>query len=65
MTKDNDAWTKLFEKYDILKHVNSEGIYEITAKQINEYRQSRLMTKYDWSSSLPDLFRNNNLPILP
>lgn len=65
MTKGNDAWTKLFKKYEIINHVNSDGIFEISAKQIKEYYEPRLITKYDWSSSLPEIFQKNYLSILP
>ncbi len=60
-----EAWEILFEKYGIIEQVNQNGYFEITAKQINEYREARLMTKFDNSSNLPELFRNNNLAILP
>lgn len=65
MTKGNEAWTKLFKEYDITNRVNSDGIFEISAKQIKKYYEPRLITKYDWSSSLPDIFQKNDLSILP
>lgn len=65
MTKADDVWIQLFEKYNILNRVNSEGVFTISANQIKEFYEPRLITKYDWSSSLPDLFKENKLAILP
>ena len=60
-----EAWQLLFEKYKILEEINKNGYFKITAKQINEYREARLMTKFDNSANLPELFKDNNLAILP
>lgn len=60
-----EAWQLLFEKYNILNEVKKKGFFKITAKQINEYREARLMTKFDNSANLPELFKDNNLAILP
>ena len=47
------------------KEAWQNGYFKITAKQINEYREARLMTKFDNSANLPELFKDNNLAILP
>ncbi|ANJ68664.1 type II restriction enzyme [Latilactobacillus curvatus] len=65
MTKANDAWTQLFDKYNILEQIDADGVFNISATQIKEFYEPRLITKYDWSSSLPDLFKKNKLVILP
>ncbi|TLQ51172.1 hypothetical protein FEZ34_05745 [Lacticaseibacillus casei] len=65
MTKADDAWTKLFIKYNILEHVDAEGVFNISATEIKEFYEPRLITKYDWSSSLPELFSKNKMAILP
>ncbi|MDY2577333.1 hypothetical protein SOP70_08045 [Lactiplantibacillus plantarum] len=65
MTKADDAWASLFSKYDILNHVNRDGVFSITSSKIKEFYEPRLITKFDWSSSLPKLFRKNKLAILP
>ena len=59
------AISELFEKYNILEEINNNGYFKITAKQINEYREARLMTKFDNSANLPELFKDNKLAILP
>lgn len=65
-TNKTDAnWEKLFDKYKIDQEVNKNGFFEITATQINEFREARLMTKFDHKSNLPELFKKNKLSILP
>ena len=59
------AWEELFEKYDILKHVDRMGQFQISAKQIKEVREPRLMAKFDHTINLPQIFADNNLCILP
>lgn len=64
-TKNDIAWEKIFEKYKIIENVLSYGHSTISSKEINEFRQARLMTKFDHKSQLPKLFIDNNLSILP
>lgn len=59
----NEAWEKLFDKYDIHNQVNKHGIFEISANQIKEFREPRLMTKFDTYESRPVVFKK--LTILP
>ena len=65
MGKNDKAWERLFEKYGILKKIESEGKCIISADQIKEFREPRLMTKFDHKINLPALFEENNLSILP
>lgn len=53
----NEAWNKLFEKYDILNKIQNEGAYFITADQIKEFKEPRLMAKWDSSENLPSIFK--------
>lgn len=64
-SKNQEPWTCLFEKYEILDRIEQENKFIITAKQINEFREARLMTKFDSSAQLPKLFTESNLSILP
>lgn len=64
-TKNDKAWDKLFDKYNIVQTIESNGFFEITATQINEFREARLMTKFDHRINLPKLFSINKLSILP
>ena len=61
----NTAWNQLFEKYSILDVVREHGNFIITAKQIKEFREPRLMTKFDHSENLPEVFKENKLSIMP
>ncbi|PXF51869.1 MAG: hypothetical protein C4B55_05860 [Candidatus Methanophagaceae archaeon] len=64
-SKNDLAWAKLFEKYNILDEIAQNGCYTINSKQINEFRESRLMTNFDHKTNLPQIFQENNLSVLP
>ncbi len=64
-SKNDLAWEKIFEKHKILDKILNDGHIEITATKINEFREARLMTKFDHKSQLPKLFADNKLSILP
>ena len=59
------AWEHLFDKYNILQQVETDGCFIISADQIKEFREPRLMTKFDHSVNLPNIFSRNHLTILP
>jgi len=59
------AWSKLFAKYDILNQIDTHGHFEISATQIKEFREPRLMAKFDHTINLPSSFSDNKLSILP
>ena len=62
----NDAaWEQLFQKYNILERIEKEGFATISATQIKEFREPRLMVKFDHAINLPALFAKNQLSILP
>lgn len=62
----NDAaWESLFDKYHILAEIERNGQFVISANQIKEFREPRLMTKFDHRINLPNIFVANNLSILP
>ncbi len=63
--KNETAWQKLFKKYDILNCVKQDEIFEISAEQIKEFREPRLMAKFDHKNNLPKIFSDNKLSILP
>jgi len=64
-TKNDVAWEKIFLKYNVLNQIKDDGFFEIKSKQINEFRESRLMTKFDHLINRPNIFKNNKLSILP
>ncbi|MCI9455657.1 MAG: transcriptional regulator [Oscillospiraceae bacterium] len=55
----------MFDRYNILEKIAKSGIFRITADQIKVEREPRLMTKFDHRVSLPSIFKDNNLAILP
>jgi len=59
------AWEILFERHDVLNHVLQNGSFRISATEINTIKEARLMARFDNSASLPAIFRDNNLSILP
>ena len=65
MGLNDSAWEKLFDKYYILKNIEKNGEFVISANQIKEFREPRLMTKFDHKINLPTIFAENNLSILP
>lgn len=64
-TKNDISWEKLFDKYNILSVIKNKGFFQITSKEINEFREARLATKFDHKRNLPELFKENHLSILP
>lgn len=59
------AWEQLFSKYDILNQISANGQFQISATQIKEFREPRLMVKFDHTINLPKIFADNQLAILP
>ena len=60
-----ELWEDIFEKYNIISVIDKKGLFRISADQIRDYKEPRLMTKFDFSKQLPDVFKRNNLGILP
>ena len=65
MGLNDSSWEALFRKYDILSRIEADGQCFISANQIKEFREPRLMTKFDHRVNLPQLFADNGLAILP
>ncbi len=65
MGQNDIAWENLFDKYNILNEIKNNGEFIISAKQIKEFREPRLMTKFDHKINLPQIFFKNKLAILP
>jgi hypothetical protein len=64
-SKNDLAWEQIFEKYEIIDAIERSSCFEISSSEINEFREARLMTKFDHRSQIPKLFADNNLSILP
>lgn len=65
MGLNDKAWESLFNKYHILAEIEQTGQFIISASQIKEFREPRLMTKFDHKENLPAIFATNNLSVLP
>ena len=61
----NDAWKALLEKYHILEEIDRNGCFYIKASQIKEFREPRLMAKWDSTDDLPEVLRKYQIQILP
>ncbi len=64
-SKNDIAWQKIFDKHGIIAKVLATNYHVINSNDINEFREARLMTKFDHKSQLPKLFSDNNFSILP
>ncbi len=58
-------WEHIFDKYNILSEIKNYNMFFIDSKIINQFRETRLMVKFDHSINLPTIFSENNLSILP
>lgn len=65
ISKNETAWNGLERKYSILAEVGARGIAKLTANQIREFREPRLLTKIGERTSLPPFLADNGLSILP
>ena len=61
----SDAWQVLIDKYDILTEISNNGFFKISASQIKEVKEPRLMAKWDSSGQLPESLKKNKINILP
>ncbi|MDE8281720.1 hypothetical protein PT158_03135 [Erysipelothrix rhusiopathiae] len=60
-----DYWESIFKDFDILEYLQEHDYFQITADQIRQYKEPRLMTKFDTKKSRPKIFKDNDLSILP
>ena len=61
-----DKWDDIFDKLQILPHLNNNPYFDITAEEIKTIssQEPRLMTKIDFREDLPTIMKNNRLSIL-
>ena len=65
MSEIEQKWKEIFIKHKIVENVRRNGSFIITAKEIKLFKEPRLMTKFDTRESLPSVFKDANLAILP
>lgn len=58
-------WEEIFNNFNVLDKIDEDGYFIITADQIRNYKEPRLMAKFDFSRQLPSVFKDNDLGILP
>lgn len=65
--KCDKIWEKIFEDHPVFEKINRNGYFKITSDEINSYKgaRARLLTKFDYKDTLPYIFQENNLNILP
>jgi hypothetical protein len=61
----DQAWEILFDRHNIYNAVSQYGSFKISSAEINTVKEARLMAKFDQSTQLPQIFKSNNLSILP
>jgi len=66
MPTHHDHWEEIFNKLDVLKHINTSGYFDLTARDIKRLtgQEARIMSKIDFEKSLPKIMRDNELSIL-
>lgn len=64
-TLNDIAWEKFFEKYGVLDRISQGTSLQVSAHQMKEFREPRLMAKFDHKKNLPRIFLENHLSILP
>ncbi|MEG0978230.1 MAG: type II restriction endonuclease, partial [Bacilli bacterium] len=60
-----EAWDELLVKYNIVEEIEKNGVFEIKASQIKEFKEPRLMSKWDSTEQLPAPLKKNKINILP
>jgi len=68
MTQNDAAWGKIFECLPLLPEIERQGYVYVSAEDIkkaSDKREPRLLAKQDTKNSRPDIFKHNNLSILP
>lgn len=61
----DQAWRKIFNDYKIIEAIDKNEKYKIDSKVIKKYREPRLMAKWDYTESLPQIFKETKINMLP
>lgn len=64
MTGTDKVWSAINRDYGFVDRISKEGSFVITAPEIKKYKEPRLVTKFDSSEDIPQIFKDNNLSIL-
>ena len=64
-TNANDiAWEKAFRELDLSSAIRHQGWVDVTARELRQFREPRLMAKIDYSNNRPEIFRSEGVNIL-
>lgn len=64
--KTDEAWAEILDAHpDIVTTIEAGQYYRISADEIRKYREPRLMTKHDTSSSVPLPLKKHGINVLP
>ncbi|MGQ4544689.1 type II restriction enzyme [Dermabacteraceae bacterium P13088] len=63
--KTDQAWIDILKKYPIEEKTKKGEFYFLKSSEINEFRESRLMTKFDTSESVSKPLKDLGLNVLP
>lgn len=66
-TKNQIAWKEIDRKTNLIQKIKESGEFKISSSKIKELsnREPRLMAKFDHSENRPEIFKENNISILP
>ena len=67
MHKNEEAWQKIFDHFNLEESLMKQGFVHISANDLKEYgnREPRLMAKLDTQEMKPKIFRDLRLTIFP
>jgi len=68
MTQNDAAWEKIFERLPLMPEIERQDYVYVSAddiKEASDKREPRLLAKQDTKNSRPEVFKHNNLSILP
>lgn len=65
MNSVDNIWNDINRDFHFVDKISMDGQFIITANEIKPYKEPRLVTKFDSSEDLPQIFKDNHLSILP
>ena len=64
MTKNDLAWEGIVRELRLLDNIENNGYVTVTADQLRQWREPRLMVKMDQEQNRPKIFRDHGLNVL-
>lgn len=63
MNKIDSVWIDIETKFHYLDKIKNNGSFFISSNDIRLFMEPRLVTKFDTSEDLPQIFKDNKLSI--